>query len=176
MATAKVNETDAEKFITSELKTFIGRHEGMRPKAYKDSRGFWTWGCGCRIMDPLMCEALEEGTKFTLTPDQAEKLLSLALLRAAMEAEELFPAMDSYSPARRAALISLSFQFGKWGLARFTNMCAAVRQGAWERAADELRFKNGLTKMEKSDYAVQCPERCEETAGMLETGEWRVRD
>jgi GH24 family phage-related lysozyme (muramidase) len=150
------------------IRDFLKRHEGFLLKAYKCPRGFWTWGCGCRIMDSLLCEALDAGVEFRLTRDQAEALLTAALERAIRDAKDLFPDLEQYEPERRTALVSLSFQFGKEGLAGFRQLCRAVRRGDWARAANELRFKNGLTKKEKSDYAVQCPKRCAETAAMLQ--------
>ncbi len=166
-----------------ELRAFIVRHEGLDLKAYKCPRGFWTWGVGCRITDPLICEALDTGVVFELTSPQAESLLTLALSRATRDAIALFPSLTTYNPPRQTAIVSLSYQFGKQGLAGvprgqngpkgFPNMCKAIRMQDWSRAADELRFRNGLTKAEPSDYAVQCPERCKETALLLETGEWQ---
>jgi GH24 family phage-related lysozyme (muramidase) len=167
----------------SSLRSFLTRHEGLVLRAYKDSRGFWTWGVGCRITDSLICEALDAsergdpaacGVEFELTPIQAESLLSMALMRATRDAVAIFPMLHTYNPPRQTAIISLSYQLGKEGLAGFRYMCRAILLVNWVRAADELRYKNGLTKMEPSDYMRQCPARCEETALMLETGEFQT--
>jgi GH24 family phage-related lysozyme (muramidase) len=156
------------------LRAFFIRHEGLRLRAYKDSRGFWTWGVGCRITDALICEALDAGTVFELTPIQAESLFSMALTRATRDATAIFPMLHTYNPPRQAAIISLSYQLGKEGLADFRYMCRAILLVNWVRAADELRYVDGLRKLQPSDYARQCPARCEETALMLETGEWQT--
>jgi len=151
-------------------RSFIQRHEGLRLRAYKCPRGYWTWGYGCRIMDPLTCEALDADVAFELTRPQAESLLTLALSRATREAISLFPQLHSYSPARQTALVSLSYQLGLGGLAAFKQLCKAVYLQNWNRAADELLFVNALRPDTPSAYATQCPDRAQETAQMLRGG------
>ena len=165
--------TDTRRTATRPPETtrqFIERHEGLRLKAYKDTRGLWTWGYGCRITDPLVIAALDAGCWCILTQAQADGLLTAALARAKDDATCLFKAFPKFSPARRKALVSLSFHLGENGLAHFPKLCNAVRRLDWTRAADELRFNNGLTKDQPSAYALDFPERCAETARLLETG------
>jgi len=149
---------------------FIERHEGLRLKAYKDTRGLWTWGYGCRITDPLIIATLDAGHPWTLTQAQAEALFTAALSRATDDASALFKDFPKFSSGRRKALVSLSFHLGENGLAHFPKLCNAVRRLDWTRAGEELRFNNGLTKDQPSAYALDFPERCAETARLLETG------
>jgi len=165
--------TDTRRTATRPPETtrqFIERHEGFRLKAYKDTRGLWTWGYGCRINDPLIIATLNAGHPWTLTNAQANALFTAAIARAIDDATYFFKAFPKFSPARRTALVSLSFHLGGSGLAHFPELCKAVRRRDWSRAADELRFKDGLTKDSPSLYALGFPERCRETARLLEGG------
>jgi lysozyme len=149
---------------------FIERHEGLRLKPYKDTKGNWTWGYGCRITDPLITATLDAGSLWPLTQAQADALFYAALFRATDDAHSLFKAFPTFSPGRRTALISLSYHLGPYGLAHFPELCKAVRRKDWSRAADELCFHNGRTKDAPSQYARDFPERCAETARLLQTG------
>ena len=163
--------TDTRRTATRPPETtrqFIERHEGLRLKAYKDTRGLWTWGYGCRITDPLIIATLDAGHPWTLTQAQAEALFTAALARATDDASALFKDFPKFSPGRRKALVSLSFHLGQYGLASFPELCKAVRRLDWTRAGEELRLHNATKSVEPSRYALDFPERCRETARLLQ--------
>jgi GH24 family phage-related lysozyme (muramidase) len=149
---------------------FIERHEGFRLKPYKDTHGLWTWGYGCQITDPLIIATLNAGCTWTLTCAQANALFAAAFARATGEARATFLRFPTLSPARRTALVSLCYHLGGKGIEKFHEFYKAILRRDWPRAADELRFKDGLTKHAPSQYAIDFPDRCAETARLLETG------
>ena len=75
--------------------------------------------------------------------------------------------------ARWCALVSLAFNLGRDGLAGFARMLAAIRAGDWDRAADELIYRNPADRTAgRTPYAKQAPKRAASNAMMLRTGSW----
>ena len=80
-------------------------------------------------------------------------------------ADEELEGLDSQ---RFCALFNMAFQNGS--CVKFPSMVNAVKEGDWERAADEMLWSNGLKKNRRSAWYKQTPERCQENADMMRCG------
>jgi GH24 family phage-related lysozyme (muramidase) len=146
---------------------FLRHFEGLRTSPYRDTRGLWTWGYGCRITDPLLIAAIENDTSFRLTLEQADALLLAATWIAEANARFLFPTFSTFTPNQKTALISLSFHCGGPNLARFRQLTLAVNSHDWPQAALEVLFVDGANPTLASDYATEFPDRAKATADLL---------
>ena len=59
----------------------------------------------------------------------------------------------------------MAFQLGP--PSDFPSMLAALRAGNWERAADEMLWVNGATKVTRSRWHATTPKRCETLAAVV---------
>ena len=126
--------------------------EGCIPHAYKDSLGYLTIGVG-RLIDERLGGAL--------SPDEIDLLLENDLTRAEATAKALFPSFQALSDARKAVLLSMSFNLGSARLAAFQRFREAVSAGAWEQAAVEML---------DSRWAEQVGDRAKRLAAQFKEG------
>jgi GH24 family phage-related lysozyme (muramidase) len=163
------------------VKQMIRKNEGFVPYPYKDSRGLWTIGAGHLIGDgktlpPEYAQYKNNGAANAKgnnrTPAMSQEKL-----------EELFdkdyekhkaiamrgPGWNLANDDGKAALIDLAFNMGEWWK-KFPSATKSLNQGNFELAADELKYKNGKTKKEYSDYYKQVGNRAERTTSMLRRG------
>lgn len=135
------------------MKAHLEREEGRVASAYQDHLGFWTIGVG-RLIDN------RKGGR--LTNDEIDMLLANDIQRF-VDAMRDWPSWQRVKddPVRATALLSMCFQMGPVGLARFKTSLAAVANGAWATAAANLR--NSL-------WAKQTPARAKRVIAMIETG------
>ncbi len=107
--------------------------EGLRLAAYTDTVGVWTIGYG-------HTRGVHEGD--TCTEEEAENFLLHDIAEAENDAMSIFPGFHDFSPARRDAIINLSFNLGYNRLLGFHGFLRAMRAGQWEAASAELQFTN----------------------------------
>jgi lysozyme len=129
-------------------RTQIKADEGVRAFPYKDSVGIQTIGVG---------RNLEMG----LRPDEIDLMLDNDLKQAEVDARFLFPAFDSLSDNRKAALLNMSFNLGRARLSAFHKMIEAVNHDDFEEAA---------TQMLASKWAVQVGNRAQRLAKAMREG------
>ena len=110
---------------STELRSSVRRHEGWRNKAYQDSEGIWTIGYGRNLQE------------LVITKEQGEKWLEEDL-RVARLASKRFPEFTLMNPVRQDVFIEMVFNMGPSRVAGFRNMLAAIREGDWNDAADEM--------------------------------------
>lgn len=135
--------------MAESLESMLIRHEGMRLKAYLDTRGVLTIGCG-RNLDDV---GISEGEAIYLLRNDIE--------RVQVQAATNFSWYSSLSPARQNAVLDMCFNLGVDGFKKFTRMIAAIEAADWDRAASE---------MQASDWAAQVKGRAVELAAMMRTG------
>jgi GH24 family phage-related lysozyme (muramidase) len=83
----------------------------------------------------------------------------------------LWKDFDSYSDTRKKALINAMFNMGLFKVrTKFPSFCKAVNSQDWQRAADELKYSNGLSKNRLSDYYIQTGDRAKRVIQMLLEG------
>ena len=109
---------------------------------------------------------LENWEDFTITKEQAEALLDYDIQEAINTLLPTFTEEDleKLTVPRYIALISMSFQLGGYGVQRFTSMCKAIHEEDWDRAADEMLWRDGLKKHRPSKWFTETKSRCEQAA------------
>lgn len=129
-------------------KARIRAHEGVRAKPYRCTEGFLTIGVG-RNLDAK-----------GLAPDEIELLFANDYAAAVADAERLgqYRGLDDI---RRGVLVEMVFQMGLSGVAGFRNMLAALGDGRYDRAADEML---------RSQWAYQTPARAKRLADIMRYG------
>ena len=164
------------------LKKHLELKEGRRCVAYKDSEGYWTIGVGHLLDaeqkdDELEAMGLEDELEnwegFQISERAVDSLLDIDIedtlhgLRFSFTDAEL----EGLDPQRFCALFNMAFQNGS--CIKFPSMVKAVKEGDWNRAADEMLWSNGLRKKKRSVWYTQTPGRCQENADMMRFGSTR---
>ena len=126
------------------LKKLLIHHEGLRLKPYVDSLGHPTIGVGHKIEPITYATAME-----LLRED----------VNIAVNGAMKFRWFDKLSPVRKDVIVSMIFNMGLRRFKTFKRMIAALRQGYFNTASDELL---------DSLYHIQVGERAEELAIMLQ--------
>ena len=137
--------------MITDIKTQLIRDEGMVLKVYKDSMGISTIGVGRNLESR------------GITTDEAMMLLDddLALVDAQLKAN--WPWTSTLDPVRLGVLENMCFNLGAGGLAGFRNMLAAVKNGDWATAAQEML---------SSVWATHVGDRAQRLALQMEDGTW----
>ena len=141
------------KHIRALAENFIRKHEGEVSTPYKDSRGILTIGVGHNLTHGISKAAIDFIFKEDL--DRAEEALKNNL-------PDIYNSLDAN---RQLVLLDLCFNIGIGGLLKFKKTLNALRNQDYELAAKELL---------NSAYAKQVPQRAEENAYIIRTGEMRA--
>ncbi|MDP2645457.1 MAG: glycoside hydrolase family protein [Desulfobacterales bacterium] len=119
----------------------IKRHEGLSLTVYICPAGARTIGYGHNIdsrgLPAVFREYLE--THGQITDEIAELLLKLDIKDAYDDCAKLYPRLCTFSEARQAALIDFLFNLGLNRAFGFKRANAAINQGNWQAAADEMK-------------------------------------
>lgn len=135
------------------LRDMIERHEGRKRYVYKDHLGFDTIGVGICV----------DKRKGGLTDEEIDYLRDNRIRIAESRLEGL-SWYDGLSSTRQDVIVSMVFQLGLNGTLRFKKMIAAIEAEDYQEAAEQMK---------DSRWHIQTPERCEELAEMMATGEYR---
>ena len=142
----------------SAVKTLLSHHEGRRHRPYFCTGNKRTIGVGWNMTDnplPPDIQAFLDKHGY-ITDDMIDTLLDISVKRATLDCQRLFPDFDDFTENRRLALVDLMFNMGRTQISKeFPSFCKAVNRGDWQRAADELKYTNGLTKKKLSAYWTQ---------------------
>ena len=125
--------------------------EGYSQFPYDDTAGVPTVGYGRNLRDVGI--------------DRGEALVLLAndLDRAIEAVGRRWPWAESLGEARHGVLVEMALNLGPAGLATFTKMWAALKEGDFERAA---------TEMLDSEWSRQVGDRARRLAQQMRTGVW----
>ena len=147
----------------ADIISLLNVEEGYSETPYYCSAGYPTIGIGQRIGP--------KGAPLNLYEFTVSK--SLAAVWLAEKVKETLADMDKYeniraamaacNEPRQAILISMAYQMGADGLAKFNNTLKAVAEQRWNDAA------NGMLN---SSWAKQTPNRAKRHAKQMLTGEW----
>jgi lysozyme len=140
----------------AQLKTLLIRHEGLRLKPYKDTRGILTIGVG-RNLDRNGLRPSE--VQFMLDNDVADVLAGL---------DRVLPWFQQLDAVRQRVLADMAFNLGCEGLLAFKRTLAAVERGEWAAAAAAMEAS--LWAHQVGDGPGGRVDRAEELAQMMETG------
>jgi len=159
----------------------IAKREGFRPVVYIDTLGFETIGHGLKM--PLLPDELElianDRVKRGLSPDMDVLRItedeSMIIVRKRVESNikaliKRKPFIKNLSNMRYLTVIEMSYQLGVDGLLGFPSMLKALEEGDFQRASDEILYKNGITKTEHSDLYKQTTGRCKNYARVIREG------
>ena len=142
------------------LKRQLIRHEGRRSHPYSDYpgekleealKGKVTVGVGYNIQDRGLPE------------DLIDDLFDRTVVEAVEECARTFEFFENLDEVRRACLVNLMFNMGRPRLLTFQNMIAALRQGNYAWAAEEMKY---------SRWYRQVGNRAKELCRQMRTGEW----
>jgi lysozyme len=150
--------------------------EGFRAKPYLDSEGYPTVGTGFLLAKTKCTPAeLKKYYDFTLPLPAAEAWLRCHLedlveqmagddrIRPAYKSCANSGALSAMRNPRTAVLISMAYQMGIEGLAKFTTTLGHVAAG---------RFTVAAGNMLQSKWAKQTPNRAKRHATQMATGIW----
>ena len=132
---------------------WIKRDEGYRSFPYQDTFGNTTVGWGSNL------------TANGVSTRVAEGMFDEGWDRAVLAVTHIFGIEGIPPPgsARYDALVNMAYNLGLDGLQKFRRMIAAVKDGAWDTAADEA---------EDSEWARQVPQRAKRIVGALRTNNY----
>ena len=147
------------------LKKQLEVHEGKRLDAYICPGGYLTVGVGRNVeanpvFDEIGRDIAEVGD--TISDAEAMRLLDNDIDRFAIEVRAEIPCFAELSGIRQQVLIDMAFNLGTQGLLKFENMLAALDEGDFHRAADEMM---------DSRWARQVKTRADRLSGMMSSGE-----
>jgi lysozyme len=137
--------------FSSRLVASVKRHEGLRLKPYRDSRGIWTIGYGTNL------QAVEIDRK-------TAELWMYRALRRARDGISSLPGFSEAGIVRQDVLTECAYQIGVFGLMRFRKMWAAVAALDWQTAAVEM--------LDSKVARFQAPERWAVLAQRMASGKW----
>lgn len=81
-----------------------------------------------------------------LPSDVAMMLLNIDIADAMEDVRHNFSCYDQLSRARQMVLVSMAFNLGRDGLAKFVRFIGAVHRGDWEEAAQEIANSRAATQ------------------------------
>jgi len=129
------------------LKQFIEAGEGRRLACERDAEGVPRIGVGVSLQLPRNEKRIEVlgrvvgdllAGREELTDPEVDWLLDGDVELALQDARAVVPNFDDLSDARQAVLVDMAFCLGRFRLASFKRMRAAIAAGEFEAAADEM--------------------------------------
>ena len=139
--------------MTDQLKAMLIRHEGLRLKAYVDTRGNWTIGYG--HTGPEVVEGL------VITQAQADEYLEDDIDRALGACADTFSWFAALDSVRQDVLVDMVFNMGIGGLKTFHITLACIETGNYEGAAQNMLL---------SKWRDEVGQRAVELAEIMRTG------
>jgi len=136
--------------MSGDLIALLRRHEGFRPKPYRDTTGHLSIGFGRNLDD------------VGITYEEATQLLQNDISRTSRSLRHALPWVTKLDAVRAAALIDMAFM-GVATLLTFKKFLAALETGDYDTAADEML---------DSRWAAQVKGRAVELALMIRTGRY----
>ncbi len=121
------------------IEELLIKHEGLKLKPYKDTRGILTIGVGRNLED----NGIEQ--------DEALYMLKNDIKRCENELKEIFPDFDELPENVKLVLIDMIFNLGKSRFLTFKKMIQAVKERNWEAM---------IREMKNSQWCKQVEERC----------------
>jgi lysozyme len=123
----------------------LQRDEGLRLRPYVDTVGKTTIGYGRNLIDK------------GISADEANVLLRNDVQEASEELNRRLPWFAAVDEVRQGVLVNMCFNMGFVSLEEFTKMIAAVAQGDWNLASQEML--NSLWAREVGDRATRLAEQ-----------------
>ncbi|MDE0685611.1 MAG: glycoside hydrolase family protein [Candidatus Poribacteria bacterium] len=117
-------------------------------------------------------DELEDWTGFKLSDEQCDALFEIDVQDAIDDLAPVFmpPDIEALGDTRGSILLSMCFQMGGAGVRKFKAFLQALKDGDWERAADEMEWSNGLKKQRRSAWYKQTQIRFTAAANAMRKG------
>lgn len=159
----------------------IRHEEGFRPKMYRDHLGYPTIGIGHLVVldkgaswskaNEILSQQIGRKIETTggpgsINPEEVEDLFTadlISITKAMNRFPQVVAAMNAAGDnnPRKWALISMAFQMGPAGLAKFNTSLGLMAAGQWKEASVQIR---------ESKWAKQTPSRALRTSVVLASG------
>jgi len=137
-------------------------HEGKRLLPYHCPAGYLTVGVGHNLeANPVAEELGHEVDEHGITEQECALLLDNDIDRYYAEVRERVPVFDELSEPRQHVLVDMAFNMGVNGLMKFQHFLAALDQGDFDRASEEML---------DSRWADQVKSRATRLAKMMKEG------
>ena len=147
--------------------------EGKRNKRYLDSKGIWTIGVGWNLQANKLPPDIASFERLNgyITDDMVNQLLEIQIEAKLKDCLYLWPNFNTFDEARQEALCDIMFNMGLGTLKGFHHMNEAINGDPpdWEKAANELKFSDGVSHLSKWYQDVH-ERRGEEIYGMILNG------
>lgn len=117
----------------------LKRDEGVRLKAYRDSRGIWTIGVGHNLqVDPTLYAQLQHLIDVGITPGQCDLLLEADTANLAVRLRTLLPWLPKLDPIRSDVISNLAFNLGVDGLMKWHHTLGFAQSGDYSSAGSAI--------------------------------------
>lgn len=140
----------------SELIERIKRHEGFKPRVYDDATG-QELKAGDTVRG---VPTIGHGITW-ITQEESLWLAQRRLTSIHAELSDRLPFFSELNPVRCDVLVEMAYQMGVEGVLKFHNTLAAVTDGNWDWAAEEMM---------DSAWARQTPYRAAKLARIMKEG------
>lgn len=130
----------------NELLNRIKEHEGFRSRVYKCTEGYDTIGYGFAIKDLYLSEGV------------SELILKEKVTNLRLRIEKKFDWFNEVPREVQEVLLEMSYQMGVSGVSKFKNALKHMRNGEWNKAADEMLL---------SRWYKQTPKRAKELSDII---------
>lgn len=122
--------------LTQLIKEDLIRHEGYVREIYLDTEHLPTFGIGHLVVETDIEYGWPVGTP--VTDERILDVFQTDYNIAYSDACALFLNFESLPDQVKRVLVNMSFNLGRPRLGRFKNMIAAVNEGDWCKAANEM--------------------------------------
>jgi lysozyme len=139
------------------LRAELSRDEGVRREPYRDTQGHLTVGIGYN----LDVYSLPSGVSFPLSDDEIDILFNKTLTSTIQQLNAFIPWWKSLDEVRQRVIANMAFNLGVVKLTLFKRTLAAIKDGDYATAADE---------MQQSDWFDQVGDRAVRLCQAMRTG------
>ena len=128
------------------LREEIEVDEGVVEEIYLDHLGYPTFGIGHLVTENDPEYGQEVGT--SISTERCRSAFDVDVEQVIADCQILYPDLDNLPEEVQRIIANMMFNMGRPRLSKFANMKAAVDEGDWNRAADEMmdsRWYNQVT-------------------------------
>ena len=131
--------------------------EGYRPKAYKDSKGYWTIGIG------HLLSKTESFAGLVWTDAKIREVFENDLDNSLRHAKEIFPQYAILPPPVQLAVLDMIFNLGGYGFRGFKNTIRLIHAQKYKEAADSA--------IQSKWARIDVPNRAKRVCKLLASGQ-----
>lgn len=134
-------------------------HEGWRNKRYRCTKGHDTIGVGWNMETHKFPADIESYYRINkcITDEMIERLLVISTDTAIQDCREIFKGFDNFTENRQMALVDFLFNLGAGRALGFKKARAAIKEGDWNKAADEFKDSDWFRQVQpsRSEWVVR---------------------